>query len=115
MTTKSPRSCPFAVALLGGLLWSLSAHAAENKHDVEILKQMREVCMANVGVPPFCACAENAVKQHIPSGALYLNSGGALEISSGTDDEVYDAVNAAVSECGDKFAPDQWKEEVHHG
>lgn len=32
-----------------------------------------------------------------------------------TGDEVYDAVNAAVSECGEKFAPDQWKEEVHHG
>lgn len=83
--------------------------AAENKHDNDTLKAVRDTCMEEVGVQPFCACAEKAVKDHIPSGALHLNEHSSLEMDAETPDEVYDAVNADVAECGKKFAPDKWQ------
>ena len=97
--------------LIGGLLVASPSIAAEHQHDIETLKKLREVCMEQVGVPPFCACAENAVKQNIPSGAIQLNAAQELEIIDGTSKDVYNAVNAAVADCGQKFAPDQWHEE----
>ena len=95
----------FAVA---GVLISFSVAAAFNRHSVETLKHLRSICMTHVENRAFCACAEHAVRVHIPSGTLRIKDEHKLELDESVSSDVYDAANAAVAYCGVKFEP-EWE------